>query len=209
MFNKKGFFVLIAIISIICITGCSNTNDSKETGNNNLNSSNITENSNSEQNNKKDKEEEKKKEPEYTKESLDEEISKQPVIVYSTEYLVQDADYKCLYPDLLIANIKNNSETDVKKAEVAFVAWDNNGFPVKIDPKYGSSSYIQTVKYDDVNLTNGQTYDETGLGLGCTSESNIKTFKAIVVSYTDFDGNTWKNPLYSTWKNFYEDKKLN
>ena len=118
MFNKKGFFVLIAIISIICITGCSNTNDSKETGNNNLNSSNITENSNSEQNNKKDKEEEKKKEPEYTKESLDEEISKQPVIVYSTEYLVQDADYKCLYPDLLIANIKNNSGTDVKKAEV-------------------------------------------------------------------------------------------
>ena len=111
MFNKKGFFVLIAIISIICITGCSNTNDSKETGNNNLNSSNITENSNSEQNNKKDKEEEKKKEPEYTKESLDEEISKQPVIVYSTEYLVQDADYKCLYPDLLIANIKNSGST--------------------------------------------------------------------------------------------------
>ena len=32
--------------------------------------------------------------------------------------------------------------------------------------------------------------------------------KAIVASYTDFDGNTWTNPVLEDWQNAYENKPL-
>ena len=41
-----------------------------------------------------------------------------------------------------------------------------------------------------------------------SENNNISKFKAIVVSYTDFDGNTWNNPLLSDFKELYADKKL-
>ena len=37
---------------------------------------------------------------------------------------------------------------------------------------------------------------------------NIAKFKAILVSYIDFDGNIWDNPLLEEFKKLYEDKKL-
>ena len=201
--KKRILFIILCGILLLGTTGCGNYiySPNKLTNNNSNNNSN---NNNTTQD--RDIQVEEKK---YTKESLENAISSQPVIVYSTEYLIQDEDYKCLYPDLLVANIKNNSGEDVKNVQVASVAWDSNGFPIKIDSKYGSDIYVPIVDFDDVNLTNGQTYDDTGLALGCTTESKIKTFKAIVVNYTDFDGNTWKNPLFNSWKDFYEDKKLN
>ena len=36
----------------------------------------------------------------------------------------------------------------------------------------------------------------------------INTIKAIVFSYTDFDGKMWMNPYYSEWSRIYKDKKL-
>lgn len=37
----------------------------------------------------------------------------------------------------------------------------------------------------------------------------IKSFKAIVVSYETFDGDTWDNPYYEDFCSLYEGKKLN
>jgi hypothetical protein len=146
-----------------------------------------------------------------TKEELDAALLTQPMYVVSTKYVVQDERYKALYPDMLQAIIKNNSGTDVKDAVVAFAAWDSNDFPVKIYGKYslGSGSYIRTCNFDDINMLDGSTFGD-GYGMSLDSDTdNIATFKAIVVSYDDFDGNTWSNPYYSTWVELYEDKKLN
>ncbi len=201
--KNKTLSILLIVLCVICLFGTTSCGIIKKPLDNNTSNGNNTNNNNQSQNQNGQSESSK-----YTKESLEMEISNQPVVVYSTEYLVQDEDYKCLYPDLLIANIKNNSGKSIKNAEIAFVAWDSNGFPIKIDSKYGRDSYVQIVDFDDVNLTNGQTYDDTGLALGCTYESKIKTFKAIVKSYTDFEENTWQNPLYTVWKDFYENKPL-
>jgi hypothetical protein len=140
---------------------------------------------------------------------LEELLAKEPVFVTSTEYAVQDYEYKTLYPDMLLALIQNNSADDIKDAVVAFVAWDKNGLPVKIKGymSYTEGSYIQEVAYDDINLTAGGSFGED-YGLQLDEDEGIETFKAMVVSYETFDGTTWENPHYDAFCSLYEGKKL-
>ena len=60
-------------------------------------------------------------------------LMEQPLAVISTQYIVQDEQYKFLYPDMLQAVLKNNTTEDIKDAVVAFVAWDENNLPMKIE----------------------------------------------------------------------------
>lgn len=145
-----------------------------------------------------------------TSEELEAALLNEPMYIQSTKYVVQDTRYKSLYPDMLQAIVKNNSGGDIKNAVVAFVAWDSNGFPVKIETRYSYSggSYVIQCNYSDINMVDGATY---GKNSGLTLDSDtaaIATFKAIVVSYEDFDGNTWNNPHYDIWEEMYADKKL-
>ena len=145
-----------------------------------------------------------------TGEELETLLMQQPMYVLSTDYIIQDEQYKALYPDLLQAVIKNNSGTEVQNVVVAFVAWDINNLPVQIYTKYsfGSGAYVVRCNYENVNMIDGATYGETsGMALDYNT-NNIATFKAIVVSYEDFDGNTWNNPYYNTWVDMYENKRL-
>lgn len=136
-------------------------------------------------------------------------IEQQEVHVISTKYIIQDYRYKTLYPDALQAVIQNNSSADIKDAVVAFVAWDKNNLPVKIkgDIDFSDGSYIRRVGYNDINLVPGSTYGK-GTGFEIDDGLGIKTFKAIVVSYETFEGDTWENPLYSAWRDLYEGVKL-
>jgi hypothetical protein len=148
--------------------------------------------------------------PQLTAAELEEVLLTQPMYVESTKYVVQDARYKALYPDMLQAVFRNNSGTDVKNAVLAFVAWDSNGFPVKIEGKHmlGNALYLVEATYSDVNMVDGSTYgSDCGFSLASDTD-NISTFKAIVVSYDDFDGNTWENPYYDTWIEIYVNQKL-
>ena len=144
-----------------------------------------------------------------TSEELEKALLEEPMYVEKTDYIVQSPQYKALYPDMLQAVIKNNSGTDVKNAVVAFVAWDSNGFPVKIEGQYslGQGSYVAKCNYPDANMVNGAIYGQDG-GYSLAETNNIATFKAIVVSYDDFDGNTWNNPYYDTWETLYANQKL-
>lgn len=141
---------------------------------------------------------------------LDTKLLEQPMYVDSSDYIVQSEDYKSLYPDMLNAVIKNNSGTDVKTATVAFVAWDENNFPVKIAGQFdfNDGNYVKKCEFDDVNMVDGSTYGED-MGFSLNEQcDNIKIFKVIVMGYTDFDGNEWENPYYDTWVSTYENKKL-
>lgn len=141
--------------------------------------------------------------------NLEEALLKQPCYVQSTEYFVQDENYKNLYPDMLCAIVKNNSGNDIKNITIAFAAWDKNNFPVKMVPKgYRNGYYVIKCVGNDVNIVKGGTWgQEEGFEIG-SDTINVTKLKAIVVSYEDFNGNTWTNPLYSKWKNTYENKKL-
>ena len=144
-----------------------------------------------------------------TLEEFDALLAEQPLAVTQTRYVVQDEQYKSLYPDMLQATLTNHTDTDIKNAVVAFVAWDENNLPVKIEGQFdfGDSSYIKKATYNDVNLAAGATAGENS-GFSLSEHCGIKTFKAIVVSYETFDGDTWTNPCYDDFCTLYEEKKL-
>lgn len=137
-------------------------------------------------------------------------IDKQEVKVIATKYIVQDAKYKALYPDLLSATVQNNSKADIKNAVVAYVAWDKNNLPVKIIGQYdyNDGSYVKQCNFSDINLVPGKSVGgDKGMPISDDC-SNIETFKAIVVSYEGFDGETWENPYYSEWLALYSGERL-
>lgn len=148
-------------------------------------------------------------EPAMTEDKLLSQIDAQELKVVKTKYVVQDEKYKALYPDMLQAVIQNDTSCDIKNALVAFVAWDSNNLPVKIKGSidFSDGSYIKEVNYGDINLVPGKKFGESS-GFEVDENCNIKTFKAIVVSYETFDGTTWENPLYEDWCEFYEGVKL-
>ncbi len=136
-------------------------------------------------------------------------IEAQAVKVIGTEYLIQDATYKSLYPDMLSATIQNGSESDIRNAVIAFVAWDENNLPVKIkgDIDLSTGDYVKLVSYNDINLVPGKTYGESS-GFSLSTTCSVETFKAIVVSYEPFEGEMWENPLFDKWKTHYGGQKL-
>lgn len=136
-------------------------------------------------------------------------IEQQEVKVTSTKYVVQDEDYKTLYPDLLQAVIANGSTADIKNAVVAFAAWDENNLPIKIkgNMDFSDGAYVKKCNFNDVNLVPGKSYGENS-GMAVDEDIiPIKKFKAIVVSYETFDGDTWENPLFEDWCEIYEGKR--
>lgn len=139
---------------------------------------------------------------------LEDLLAKEPVSIISTDYVVQDEQYKSLYPDMLQAVIQNNTDTDIKSAVVSFVAWDKNGLPVKIKGylSFNEAGYVSDVDYSNINLAAGKTYGEDS-GYQIDENQEIKSFKAIVKSYETFEGETWKNPYYDTFCSLYEGKK--
>lgn len=145
---------------------------------------------------------------EISSERLDELLRTQPVYIDSTEYYVQDEQYKALYPDLLVSTVVNNSGTNIKNAVIALAAWDSHGFPVKINGQYepDATEYVKQGEHSDINLANGES-TQSAFALR-QDTTNIATFKSIVVSYDDFDGNTWTNPYYTHWTALYDDKVL-
>lgn len=148
--------------------------------------------------------------PQRTPEELQALIDKQEVKIIATKYIVQDTKYKALYPDLLSATLQNNSKTDIKNAIVAYVAWDKNNLPVKIigEHDYSGGSYVKQCNFSEINLVPGKSIG-SGKGMPISDDcSNIHTFKAIVVSYEGFDGETWSNPYYEDWVALYAGQRL-
>ena len=137
-------------------------------------------------------------------------LDAQELGIIETKYVVQDTEYKSLYPDLLQAIIRNDTKVDIKNAVVAFVAWDENKLPVKVKGSFDFSdgSYVQLVNYNDINLIPGASYGNDS-GFEIDETNRIQHFKAIIVSYESFEGTNWENPLFMEWKKLYEGKKLN
>lgn len=144
-----------------------------------------------------------------TESDLAAQIETQEFRVVSTKYVVQHEEYKSLYPDVLQVILENNTSFDIKNAVVAFVAWDANNLPVKIKGSidFSDGSYIALVNYNDINMIPNSTYGESS-GYEIAQTCNISDFKAIVVSYETFEGDTWKNPLFGEWRKLYEGVKL-
>lgn len=135
-------------------------------------------------------------------------LGQQPVAVTSTKYIVQDENYKALYPDMLQAILTNNTSEDIKDAVIAFVAWDSNNLPVKIKGSidFSEGTYIKEVNYTDINLIGGKSFGGKS-GFSLEEDNKVSTFKAVPVSFVTFDGDIWENPYYDEWCTLYEGVK--
>ncbi len=131
-------------------------------------------------------------------------LAQLPLFISSTQYVVQDEQYKSLYPDMLQAVLQNDTDADIKNAVVAFASWDKNGLPVKIKGSidFSDGSYIKQVNYADINLVPGDSFGENS-GFEISEDCAIATFAAVVVSFETFGGDTWENPYYDAWRTLY------
>lgn len=199
--RKQKIILLITLLSAMLV-GCGDNTGRETQSDNTKNSNEIV---STEQNNNSNKNESK----DLTIEELEAQLSNQPIVINRTEYVVQDEQLKALYPDGLRVVLQNNSNIDIKNLKVGFVAWDSNNLPVKISAQfdYSGGSYFKEVFCDDANMVPGGTYGENHL-YNIDENNNIATFKAIVISYEGFEGETWENPLLDEFRKIYENKKL-
>ena len=151
-----------------------------------------------------------KKQEKINLNDFDKLLQKQPVAVVDTEFLVQTGNTadKRFYPDMLTATIQNKTAKTITDIQLAFVAWDKNGNPVKIKSNEDKNGYeIKGVAYKKLSLESGRYYGK-GMGINLTANHNIETFKAIVVSFKTDDGDVWENPYYETFKNAFVSQKF-
>lgn len=148
-----------------------------------------------------------------TADELAEETIKQPLYVKETKYLDSNT-FSYSSSSMLQAVLYNNSNVPIKSAVVAFSAWDKNNLPIKIKGYISISddSYFSKINYSSINLMPGETYKGkdggTYYGMQVDKDIQVSLLKAIVISYEDFDGNTWDNPLVLDFKQLYEEKRL-
>lgn len=198
----KKFLALFIIIcvSVFCVA-CGNTEQKSENNDNDYEYEEKVDNV--------DDEEETEEETEalLSKSELKKELKKQPCYVSRTEYSVQSDDYKALYPDLMIANVKNNCGSTIKSITVSFAAWDEDGLPLTIT----GDGFVGEVDLNGANIKDGEILKDWGAQVDedLARPRKIKKFKAIVKRYTDYNGEEWENPLYDNWMELYDGKELN
>lgn len=86
---------------------------------------------------------------------------------------------------------------------LAVGAWDKNGLPIKPDfaMAFSQDAYISNYADDEINLTGHSSSDKEIFNLEL--DNKIASYKIIVSAYKDFDGHTWKNPLYEKFEKVY------
>ena len=133
-----------------------------------------------------------------------ENIKKQPVYVSDTDLIYfEDPDTKEVQNSFNYI-LTNNTNSTIKNAVVAFIAWDNNNKPVTIKVPGEKEASIIEVK-EEYNIAPGKNSGEDFIV--DYEGDNIGMYEAIVVSYETADGKTWTNPYYDTFKNGFLDKK--
>lgn len=213
MKNRSCFLMIVLLLSALLLAGCTSREDAP--GNIPSESVHRDPSDNHDSGSRSDSDDE----PIETKplrditipmgiEEFEALLASQPLFVSGTKYIVQDDTYKTLYPDLLSAVIYNATDADIKNVVIAFAAWDQNNLPVKIKGRmdFSDGAYIKKVNYADINLVPGTSYGEHS-GLALDDGCKIASFKAIVVSFETFQGDTWENPYFENFCALYEGVK--
>ncbi|MBE6966207.1 MAG: zinc ribbon domain-containing protein [Ruminococcaceae bacterium] len=99
--------------------------------------------------------------------------------------------------------IENLTGIDFRKATIAVLAWDSEGYPIKLCGMYEmDSNYITYIALENISPYESNKYSYT------FEDADIE-YMAVFASYCeDFESDTWKNPVM---KNFEKNqgKKLN
>ena len=149
-------------------------------------------------------------------EELEAQLAQQPMTVLNTEVTngYDDRIDLSFSTAIAIPHILNQSGSDIKYLEIQMAGWDENNLPVKLQSAYMSYSASENIiiTFDGINMVDGMelnTDDADYFYLIAVDDScRLAKAKCIVTKYTTYDGDTWENPLFSTWKETYVGKKL-
>lgn len=145
---------------------------------------------------------------EVTPKLLQKKLDAQAVSIQSGKYIEQRGELNTLYPDLLSAIVKNNSDKEIKRIMIGFVAWDEEGNPVKLKANFDiHKDYYFPAESDELSMKPGDEYGRKN-GLPLDEKVKVASFKAIVEQYEDVDGKIWDNPELREFKKMYVGKKL-
>lgn len=184
--RKNCIYVLVLALFLICI-GCSgknvSTGDSEQQENGAVNETGIA------GENKKEE--------------------KELVSVISTDILVQDTEHKTLYPDLIEVVIKNNSDETLRHYKVGFLAYDESGYPKKIELRFDFSGgdYEKFGVSEDANVLPGETYGKDS-GWELSDPHHLHYVLACVYEASFYNDETWENPNYKNWLKTFMGKQL-
>lgn len=149
--------------------------------------------------------------PTMSEEEIVRAIEDAEVATSDARLVIQDDEYKAIYPDLLTATVTNNSADTIKNYEIVFLAYDENGYPIKIKGQmdFTEGSYEYTAVASDANIPVGSTHGEdTGLSLDETTGGRIGYVMACVQKAELYNGDIWENPYYQQWLDAFMDKPL-
>lgn len=135
-------------------------------------------------------------------------IDSQQLVVTSAKIEVQSSEYKALYPDMMQVLVKNISNQTVKNYQMSILAFDSNGYPLKIKPQYNvtGEDYEFTGNANDVNILPNHTYGDS-VGWNLDEQHGISKIIACVKHVDYYDGSTWDNPYYDYWIQEYKEKQ--
>lgn len=100
--------------------------------------------------------------------------------------------------------VKNNTDKVVKEYEVGIMAYDANGYPIKVG--WLTEAY-EMKGTGEANIQAGETFGHNkGWELG---NEDAVTILACVISAKYYDGSTWNNPYYQYWRKNHHQVPLN
>ena len=205
---KRSFLVILSAVLVLGGCGGGGTTPATDTGKAQETASGPAEETTQKETTQAETAAPPKEVKELSAGEFDELLAGLPVSVVNTEYVVQDDQYKSLYPDLLSTVIQNHTDEDIKDAVLAIVAWDSNKLPVKLvgNMDFQGGEYFKKVNYRDINLVGGGTCGEDS-GFSVDESCKVDSFKTIILSFETFDGDKWKNPYEDSFRQAYEGKK--
>ena len=141
--------------------------------------------------------------------TIEELKNQQLLTIKSTAIKVQDTKHKALYPDMIQVVVENKSQETIKDYELACLAFDENGYPVKIKTQYdfsgGDFEFIGLA--DNVNIIPDASFG-ANVGWSLDDPHGISTVLACPKSVVFYDGTRWDNPYYKYWVKEYKEKQL-
>lgn len=100
--------------------------------------------------------------------------------------------------------VKNNTNKVVKNYSVAMLAYDSNGYPLKIN--YNSN--LELGQATAANIQPGETHGNGNYYSIIYEQDKMRTIIACVKEVEYYDGSKWENPYYEYWEEQYNEKPL-
>lgn len=105
------------------------------------------------------------------------------------EYTVVEISTDTLGASTVLLSLKNNGEDTLKNIEFYLVAWDINGYPLKLD--FGREDYVK-VEVEQLNILK----DETKNYGRCTNSFNaekVGQYEVVPYKAEFYDGTVWED----------------